>query len=106
MVVLALLCALLLVFLLLQLLSVSFPVSSHCLMLTRLAHLWTSHLCTMPLQAVGVQTGSHGQEGYHRWVFQSDRRFASCLRGGGRSEFSVGSDGDQDQAPGGPSVVW
>ena len=33
---------------------------------------------------------SHGEEVHQRWGFRSGRRFASCLRGGGRGKFSAG----------------
>ena len=42
------------------------------------------------LQPGGVQPGSHGQEEGQRWGFRSGRRFAPCLRGGGRGKFSAG----------------
>ena len=35
-------------------------------------------------------SGSHGQEEGQRWGFRSGRRFAPCLRGGGRGKFSAG----------------
>ena len=40
------------------------------------------HKCLWP--------GSHGQEEGPKWGFQSSRKFASCLRGGVRGEFSAG----------------
>ena len=36
------------------------------------------------------KAGSHVEEGFQRWGFQSSRRFAPCLRGGGRGKFSAG----------------
>ena len=38
----------------------------------------------------GRVTGSHGHKEGQRWGFRSGRRFASCLRGGGRGKFSAG----------------
>ena len=71
-----------------------------CLLL--LVHMLLSHPCMMhriqlfacaevhQLQLGWLWPGSHGQEAYQRWGFQSGRRFASCLRFGDRSKFSAG----------------
>ena len=60
-----------------------------------------------------LKSGSQVEEKFQRWGFQTGRRFASCLRGGGRGKFPAGRPvtgsrllssllcGDQDQVPGG-----
>ena len=70
-----------------------------CLLL--LVHMLLSHPCMMhriqlfacaevhQLQLGWLQPGSHGLEAYQRWGFPSGRRFAYCLRGGGRSKISA-----------------
>ena len=69
-----------------------------CLLL--LVHMLLSHPCMMhgiqlfacvpPVTTWMVVARVPRQEAYQRWGFRSARRFASCLRGGGRSKFSAG----------------
>ena len=42
------------------------------------------------LQLGNGKAGSHVEEGFQNWGFQSSRRFAPCLIGGGRGKFSAG----------------
>ena len=95
--------ALLLVFLLHRLRLVFVPGVVHCLLLLCRACLWMSHPCMVQrIQGVLVVcclcanppvtnwrwwSGSHAEEGFQRRGFRSGRRFASCLRGGGRVNF-------------------
>ena len=96
--------ALLLVFLLLLLCLVLVPRVVHCLLLLCHACLRMTHPCMME----GIQGGAGGllpvckstsyhlevgtrrRRGYQKWEFRTGRRFAPCLRGGGRGKFSAG----------------
>ena len=54
-------------------------------------HASTLHdACFNSWSDTGRVAGSHGHKEGQRWGFRSGRRFASCLRGGGRGKFSAG----------------
>ena len=68
------------------------PVSSSSAVSAAVAHARSTpmHVVHNSCSDTGRVEGPHGKVRFQRWCFWSGRRFASCLRGGGRGKFSAG----------------